>query len=338
MNGIRIVTLVTALSLFISTALWSSDQMIKMKVRDNLCNDLKSDNNSQVRIPHDIPLAQAYCSDITRLELAQSSLGIGISQKGEQEKQIYLNLSRPKDLFKSEYDGLRLGEQPDIFNGEDCSTGSDRSGHSPFREIAIKTAYLNILAIGMMGVVWSLPAEVSHWDKDEIRRAPNKPSFLFNKWKDNVTSKPVMDKDGFAVNYIGHPLSGSAFYVLARDSGLTPQESFIYSTLVSTLFWEYGYEAVAEKPSIQDLIITPVLGSILGENFYQWKREIEANGDVLWGSKHLGRAAKVFLDPAGSMIAPMRRVFGEKAEVSVGPIYRNVDGRNQIAYKLQVKF
>ncbi|MFZ2890098.1 DUF3943 domain-containing protein, partial [Sulfuricurvum sp.] len=52
---------------------------------------------------------------------------------------------------------------------------------------------------------------------------------------------------------------------MARNDGLSIGESAAFSTLMSTFFWEYGYEAFAEVPSIQDLIFTPLVGSLFGE-------------------------------------------------------------------------
>ncbi|WP_203249645.1 MULTISPECIES: DUF3943 domain-containing protein [Cysteiniphilum] len=64
--------------------------------------------------------------------------------------------------------------------------------------------------------------------------------------------------------YIGHPYAGAIYYMAARDSGFGEFESFLYSAFISTFFWEYGVEAFAEVPSIQDLIVTPVDGWLLG--------------------------------------------------------------------------
>ena len=67
--------------------------------------------------------------------------------------------------------------------------------------------------------------------------------------------------------------------------------------MLSTFFWEYGVEAFAERPSIQDLIVTPVCGSILGEGFYLAKRHIKDNNDELLGSVTLGKTVVFLMDP-----------------------------------------
>ena len=62
----------------------------------------------------------------------------------------------------------------------------------------------------------------------------------------------------------------------------------LYSTLVSNVGWEYGIEAFMERPSIQDMIITPVVGSLIGEGFYRAKRRLVDNDYCLFGSRVLG--------------------------------------------------
>lgn len=151
----------------------------------------------------------------------------------------------------------------------------------------------NIAGLGLMtiGLIYMLPEDVSHWDKSKMGN-------LGKNWKDNVKEGPVVDKDDWWINYIGHPLSGAAYHLVARHSGLGPWESFGYSVFMSTFFWEYGLEAFAEVPSIQDLILTPVIGSLLGEMFYNAEEYIDDNGGTLLGSKKLGSIAKVVMNPS----------------------------------------
>lgn len=78
--------------------------------------------------------------------------------------------------------------------------------------------------------------------------------------------------------------------------------SFLYGTAISTVFWKYGIEAFMEVPSIQDLIITPVAGLIIGESFYRLKRTIIANGYRLFGSSLLGNVVAFVVDPVNEVI------------------------------------
>lgn len=176
------------------------------------------------------------------------------------------------------------------------------------RNLYTETRNLSFLMAGAVGLLWVLPESVSKWNKHEIRQK----GFL-NKFKDNIKSKPVKDKDDWAINYIGHPISGAAYYNIARGLGYDKLESFGYSVLMSTFFWEYGFEAIAEKPSIQDLLITPVIGSIMGEAFFQLSEKIqnENNGKVL-GSKKMGQLALFLLNPAQSISNQVNRIFESK--------------------------
>lgn len=56
------------------------------------------------------------------------------------------------------------------------------------------------------------------------------------------------------------------------------------------------------KPSIQDLIITPLSGVLLGECFYRLKRNIVNNGYRLWGSRLWGNIAAFLIDPVNEVI------------------------------------
>ena len=78
------------------------------------------------------------------------------------------------------------------------------------------------------------------------------------------TSPPIWDKDDWAFNYVGHPIAGSYYYNSVRSQNATWLESFLFATFQSCV-WEYVIEGLAERPSIQDLIVTPIGGVIIGE-------------------------------------------------------------------------
>lgn len=177
------------------------------------------------------------------------------------------------------------------------------------RNILTDTRNLSFAMAGMMGLLWMLPESVTKWKKDEIRKNPEG---IFGEYRDNLRRGPVRDKDDWFINYVGHPISGAAYYTLARHHHLTPMESFGYSVLMSTFFWEYGFEAFAEVPSYQDLIITPVVGSILGEMFFQWEQRIKENDGELLGSKRVGKLAMVVLNPMGSLSNWINRGLGTR--------------------------
>ncbi len=151
------------------------------------------------------------------------------------------------------------------------------------------TAALFGTGIGTMGLLYVMPSSFTNWEDDG--KSPTK------KWWDNVSQAPVWDKDDLFLNYVTHPYAGAIYYMGARSAGANAVYSCLYSFALSTFFWEYGLEAFAERPSIQDLIVTPVAGSLLGEWFYKSKREIIKNNNTLWGSKSMGKTALILMDP-----------------------------------------
>ncbi len=174
------------------------------------------------------------------------------------------------------------------------------------KNIFTATRNLGVAGVGVFGLIYMLPESVSKWNRDELK------SGLGKKWAKNVKNGPVIDKDDLALNYIGHPISGAAYYQVARHLELTPMQSFGYSVFMSTFFWEYGVEAFAETPSIQDLLVTPIIGSLLGEAFYQLEKSIQKNGGKVWGSESLGKFVMVLLNPAGALSDQINRLFGSK--------------------------
>lgn len=127
-------------------------------------------------------------------------------------------------------------------------------------------------ALGM-GILITLPRSITKWDEDWMDDAKRN---LKRAW----TKAPVWDKDEWAINYIGHPLAGAAYYNMLRSQGASRLSSFIFSTVQSTI-WEYGIEAIAEQPSIQDLFITPLVGSLIGELAHQGTLRMKRNGFTL---------------------------------------------------------
>ncbi|MBI5445348.1 MAG: DUF3943 domain-containing protein [Deltaproteobacteria bacterium] len=131
-----------------------------------------------------------------------------------------------------------------------------------------------------------LPQNFSRWDSDVLSRAG---ANLKRAW----TRSPVWDDDIFFHNFIGHPYAGAYYFNMVRSQGATTWQSFGYAVFQST-FWEYCLEAMAEQPSIQDLFITPVVGSLLGELFHNWSLHILRKGSLSFGEK----ALVFFLNPA----------------------------------------
>jgi hypothetical protein len=110
--------------------------------------------------------------------------------------------------------------------------------------------------IAVMGALLTLPKDFTHWPAGISRAWPNiKTSFKIG---------PSMDLDPFYMNYLLHPYSGGVYYNALRSQGATRLQSLIFSAVQST-FFEFVVEGSAERPSTQDLIVTPIGGFIVGE-------------------------------------------------------------------------
>lgn len=171
------------------------------------------------------------------------------------------------------------------------------ANYPDYKRLALNSGVLLSAGVVTLGVLYALPENATAWNKSETIHTPP-----FKRWWRNVKRGPVVDKDNFMFNYILHPYGGAAYYMGARSLGFNILYSALYATGVSTLFWEYGIEAFMEIPSIQDLIITPIAGTIFGEGFYILKRHIVANDYSLFGSHILGNVVAYLIDPVNEVI------------------------------------
>ncbi|MDR0484364.1 MAG: DUF3943 domain-containing protein [Alphaproteobacteria bacterium] len=148
-----------------------------------------------------------------------------------------------------------------------------------------------------VGILYLLPSSITNWDT-----GGSAISNLGSKWHTNVMNSPVYDRDAWFLNYITHPYWGAIYYMQGRNGGLGPLGSFMVSAFASTFLWEFGVEAFAEKPSIQDLFLTPIMGSFLGEGFWQASQSIKQNNEEVFGSKALGWTLLTIMDPGFLLI------------------------------------
>lgn len=183
-----------------------------------------------------------------------------------------------------------------------------------FKKLGYNTSLFFGSSLVIFGMLYLCPEDVSGWDKEEM--ADNG---ITKKWSENIKEGPIMDKDNFFFNYITHPYAGGVYYVTARSSGFNRFESFFYSTLMSTFFWEYGVEAFAEVPSYQDIVITPLIGSVVGEGFFYAKKEILKHDSRILGSTFLGVTTLLIMDPFNTIIDGLGYEQKIKAQVSFLP-------------------
>jgi len=167
-----------------------------------------------------------------------------------------------------------------------------------WKRLWINTATLSGAFVGTLLVLECLPEDATSWNRAELQDVP-----LFKRWSNHVIKKgPEWDHDKFYFNYILHPYAGAAYFMAARSCGFNMWQSLLYCTCVSTIGWEFGIEAFMERPSIQDIFITPIIGSLIGEGFYKLKRTIVGNGYRLGGSKVLGNIVAFLIDPVNEII------------------------------------
>ncbi|MDE5673199.1 MAG: DUF3943 domain-containing protein, partial [Duncaniella sp.] len=170
--------------------------------------------------------------------------------------------------------------------------------HPDWHRMWINTAVLSGAFLGTLFVLQCLPEDATAWN-----RAAYQNTTFYSRWYKNIFVKnPEIDHDNAIFNYVLHPYAGAAYFMAARSCGFSFWGSMLYSALISTVGWEFGVEACMERPSYQDIFITPVVGSILGELFYKCKRHIVEHDYTLWGSRVMGNIVVFLVDPVNEVV------------------------------------
>ena len=202
----------------------------------------------------------------------------------------------------------RLLSQINIYDMPYSMTAS----YPNWKRLWINTGALYTAGFVALGVLEMLPDSATNWNTEELRRTP-----WIQRWGNHVSKGMHWDGDNPIFNYILHPYGGAAYFMSARSQGFNFWQSTLYCFCISTFFWEYGIEAFMEIPSVQDMIITPVAGALIGECFYKVKRRIVADGYTLWGSSILGNVVAFLVDPVNEFVGffagnPCRQNLKEK--------------------------
>lgn len=188
-----------------------------------------------------------------------------------------------------------------------CTGGRD------WHRMWINTAVLTGAFVSTLFVLECLPEEATAWNRASIQQTP-----LFQRWYRNIfVHNPEIDHDKFIFNYVLHPYAGAAYFMAARSCGFSFWGSMLYSAAISTVGWEFGIEAFMERPSYQDIVITPVIGSLMGEGFYRIKHAIVDRGFEVLGSTFLGHFICFLIDPVNEVIdlfrgSPTRRLVNRR--------------------------
>lgn len=216
------------------------------------------------------------------------------------------DFSKPVPRVKGQY---AKGTQQSIYNMPYSMTGKCYD----WKHLWINTGILTGAFVGTLFVLECLPEDATSWNRAELQDVP-----LFERWYDHVIRKgPEWDHDNAVFNYVLHPYAGAAYFMGARSCGFNFYQSMLYSAIISTVGWEFGIEAFMERPSYQDIVITPVVGAAIGEGFYKLKRHIVDHNYRLFDSRFLGNVVAFLIDPLNEVVGyfgggPARKVAAEK--------------------------
>lgn len=130
-------------------------------------------------------------------------------------------------------------------------------GASFGRQFARASGWVLLSEAAEMTVLLNSNPDFSKWDRWQRGN-------LSKHYHDAWTLPPVIDHDDWFTDYVEHPYQGAFNYNALRSQGAPIWQCMLFTTLHSTI-WEYVIEASEERPSIQDLIVTPIAGSAFGE-------------------------------------------------------------------------
>ncbi len=128
------------------------------------------------------------------------------------------------------------------------------------RKIGVAMGYTLAYEAAIYGLLYALPEEVSMWNSATKRN-------FGSNYRNTFTRPIVLDKDRWYVNYLGHPYQGAFYYNSMRAQGAHMWQSSLFA-FARTYVWEFLLEGAIEQPSVQDLMVTPIAGTLLGELFH----------------------------------------------------------------------
>lgn len=185
------------------------------------------------------------------------------------------------------------------------------------------TKYFIAVQFVTIGILYLMPESISSWSDEE------KDDYSLSKWWDNVRH-PERDTDDYFINYVLHPYCGAAYFVRARERGYDNRHAFWYSVLLSSAY-EFGPEAMFENPSVQDLVVTPVAGSLLGRYFMKVRGRIESRSAERGYRTRRERWIWALTDPLGAVNHRIDHLLGRDADFRLSPYFYNVNNTNSPA-------
>ena len=225
----------------------------------------------------------------------------------------YLSLLSPQYSFRSNQAALNDECFPGG-GGATCETFRIETDPRDPEGLRRDTWYFIGYQFVAVGILYLMPESVTGWTDEQ------KSDYSLDIWWENA-SNPAWDEDDDYLNYVLHPYWGAAYYVRARERGYGHWGGFWYSVLLSCIF-EFGAEAIAEQPSIQDLIVTPVVGTMVGTYFVRVRSDIY-DKEMDRGYRSTGEKwVMVLTDPLGAMNRGVDRLFRRDADIHIQPYVR----------------
>ena len=199
-------------------------------------------------------------------------------------------------------DRLLMEDEPGVAEDENAEPSAvERDWRGLGRDTAF---FLGYQVIGA-GIWFLTPESVSQWTSEQRKTS-------LQKWWENVRH-PQWDPDTWYVNYLGHPYFGAIGYIRARERRFGAFGGFWYAALLSGLY-EFGIEAMFERPSYQDLIVTPIGGLLIGALLFEPIRERILRKPELRWYDHIPLA---LTDPLGVSNSLFERLWGIQTDIRV---------------------
>lgn len=199
---------------------------------------------------------------------------------------------------------------PSPYDAQSVPGQSDANGTSPTRPVNPNNAILS-WETGA-GRSYLIPAGeivgyellLNLFDRHFVEPKEEYQTDMGTIWDHITDGQWGLDNDQYSINQFLHPYGGSMYYGFARSAGLNFWESFLYSVGGSFL-WEIAGETT--NPSLNDMIMTPIGGTFLGEPFFRMANLLLEDSD---GKPGFWRelAAAVISPPLGFN----RLIFGNR--------------------------
>lgn len=271
--------------------------------------------------------AQDIDTQVVELESTPASIQI---------EQIDINTVEPDFTGFEALAPLRSkGTIPSIYELPYSMTGSAPDWHSMW----INTAVLSGAFVSTLFVLEMLPEGATNWNRAAIQKDP-----FYTRWYNHVIKEgPEWDGDSPIFNYVLHPYAGAVYFMSARSTGFNFWQSMLYAACISTIGWEFGIEACMERPSIQDIFVTPLVGSVIGELFYKLKRNIVSHDYRLWGSPVIGNIVAFLIDPVNEVIDlfrgnPARKLHLGRPQPQITSSFMPTIGRGSVGFSFSCTF